>query len=221
MVRRASTAPAPGHIDVTRSPPARGRRASRRGCAMARSTTAVLEPHEIALIRGGRRAAVTVAVLDLHLRGVVRAGRKGTMRTSGPATGAALPPLTGAVHAALYRPAGMSQLLERQGVRAALAEARDALVSAGLLRTFPPGRTGAARRSLKELRDRHPLPADRAGLPAGEILLAVALYGDRALTALVPRFTREAGLTGRGGTTERELPGASCGSGGGVSCGSV
>jgi len=189
---------------------------------MARSTTVVLEPHEIALIRGGRRAAVTVAVLDLHLRGVVRAGRTGTMRTSGPATGAALPPLTGAVHTALYRPAGMGQLLERQGVRAALAGARDALVSAGLLRTFPPGRTGAARRSLKELRDRHPLPADRPGQPAAaEILFAVALYGDRALTALVPRFTREAGLTGRGGTTERELPGASCGSGGGVSCGSV
>ncbi|MFI6560131.1 TIGR04222 domain-containing membrane protein [Streptomyces sp. NPDC050534] len=218
MVQRASTTPVLGHIEVTRSPPARGRRASRRGCAMARSTTVVLEPHEIALIRGGRRAAVTVAVLDLHLRGVVRAG---TMRTSGPATGAALPPLTGAVHAALYRPAGMGQLLQRQAVRTALAEARDDLMSAGLLRGFPPGRTGAARRSLRELRDRHPLPADRAGQPAAEILFAVALYGDRALTALVPRFTREAGLTGRGGTTERELPGASCGSGGGLSCASV
>lgn len=188
---------------------------------MARSTTVVLEPHEIALVRGGRRAAVTVAVLDLHLRGVVRAGRRGTVRTTGPATGAALPPLTRAVHAALHRPAGIGQLLERRGVRAALAEARDALASAGLLRTFPPGRTGAARRSLKELRERHPLPADRAGLPDEEILFAVALYGDRALTALVPGFTRDAGLTGRGGTTERSLPGASCGSGGGLSCGSV
>ncbi|MFE7170438.1 TIGR04222 domain-containing membrane protein [Streptomyces sp. NPDC057616] len=188
---------------------------------MARSTTVVLEPHDVALIRGGRRAAVTVAVLELHLRGVVRAGRPGTMRTSGPATGTALGPLAKAVHAALHRPAGMGQLLERQGVRTALAEARSALAAAGLLRVFPPGRTGAARRSLKELRDRHPLPADRAGVPAEEILFAVALYGDRALTALVPRFARDAGLTGRGGTTERELPGASCGSGGGMSCASV
>lgn len=187
---------------------------------MARSDTVALQPHEIALIRGGRRAAVTVAVLDLHLRGAVRAGRPGTMRTSGPAVRAALPPLTGAVHAALHRPAGMGQLLQRRTVREALAGTRDTLASAGLLRAFPPGRTGVARRSLKELRGRHPLPADRAGLPAREILFAVALYGERALTALVPRFAREAGLTGRGGTTERELPGASCGSGG-LSCASV
>lgn len=148
-----------------------------------------------------------------------RAGRAGTLRTTGPVRGVALPPLTGAVHAALYRPAGLGRLLERQAVRAALAELRAGLVTAGWLRAFPPGRTGAARRSLKQPRDRHPLPADRAGLPAEEILLAVALYGDRALTALAPRFARDAGLTGRGGSTERESPGLSCGSGSGMSCG--
>ncbi|MFG2786314.1 TIGR04222 domain-containing membrane protein [Streptomyces sp. NPDC048419] len=219
MVQRASTAPALGHIDITRSLPARGRRAPRRGCAMARSTTVVLEPHEIALVRGGRRAAVTVAVLDLHLRGVVRAGRRGTMRTTGPATGTALPRLTRAVHAALHRPAGMGQLLERRGVRTAPAEARDALASAGLLRAFPPGRTGAARRSLKELRAAS--AARGPGRPDGrKDPVRGRLYGDRALTALVPGFTRDAVLTGRGGTTERALPGASCGSGG-LSCASA
>lgn len=66
-------------------------------------------------------------------------------------------------------------------------------MSAGLLRAFPPGRTGAARRSLKQLRDRHPLPAGRAGLPVEEILFVVALYGDRALMALAPRFARDGG----------------------------
>ncbi|MEV0203998.1 TIGR04222 domain-containing membrane protein [Streptomyces sp. NPDC050788] len=156
-----------------------------------------------------------------HGGGGPRADRTGTLRTSGPARGVALPPLTGAVHAALYRPAGMGQLLERRSVRTALAELRADLVSAGLLRAFPPGRTGVARRSLKQLRDRHPLPAGRAGLPAEEILFAVALYGDRALTALAPRFARDGGLTGRGGSTEREQPGLSCGSGSGMSCGAV
>ncbi|MFJ3303737.1 TIGR04222 domain-containing membrane protein [Streptomyces sp. NPDC086549] len=206
--------------------PARGRRAPARGCAMSGSSTIRLEPHEIAWIRGGPRAAVQVSVLDLHLRGAVGAGRAGTMRSSGPVKGQAgqagktLPPLTKAVHAALYRPAGLRQLLDRQGVRSALADLRRELAAAGLLRAFPPGRTRAARRALKELRERHPLPAGRAGLSAEDTLLAVALYGDRALTALTPRFAREAGLTGRGGTTERELP-RSSGGGGGFTCGSV
>ncbi|MET8451318.1 TIGR04222 domain-containing membrane protein [Streptomyces sp. NPDC005209] len=181
------------------------------------------EPHEIARIRGGPRAAVTVAVLDLHLRGAVGAGRGGTMRTTGPVDDDNLPPLARAVHSALYRPAGMRQLLGRQGVRTALARLVDDLTAAGLLRTFPPGRTGAARRTLKELRARHPLPARRSGLSARDTLLLVALHGDRALTALAPRFAGEAGLIGRGGSTERVLRGSSEGSGGGggFSCGSV
>jgi hypothetical protein len=48
------------------------------------------------------------------------------------------------------------------------------------------------------VRDRHPLPADRAGLPVEEILFAVALYGDRALTALAPRFALDGGADGPG-----------------------
>jgi hypothetical protein len=189
---------------------------------MNSATTSRPEPHEIALLRGGPRAAVTVAVLALHLRGVAKAGRPGTMRTSGAAAGAGtLPPLTKAVHAALYRPAGMRQLLDRRGVRDALAALREELTAAGLLRTFPPGRTRAARATLRALRRQHPLPVDREGHSPEDTLLAVALYGDRALTALVPRFAQEAGLVGRGGTTEREL-GQSWGSGsggGGVTCG--
>lgn len=187
---------------------------------MSGTPTVRLEPYEIALVRGGPRAAVTVAVLDLHLRGAVGAGRAGTMRTSGPVSGQELPPLTRAVHAALYRSAGMRQLLDRQGVRSALAETRRSLTAAGLLRTFPPGRPRTARRALKELREQHPLPTHRTGLPAQETLLAVALYGDRALTALAPRFAREAGLTGRGGITDHDVPRSSCG-GGGFTCGSV
>jgi hypothetical protein len=184
---------------------------------MSGGPTIRLQPHEVALLRGGHRAAVTVSVLALHLRGEVQPGRAGTMRTSGVAADAgALPPLTRAVRSALYRPAGMRQLLERQGVRQALAQARGDLVAAGLLRRFPPRRTRAARVLLKSLRARLPLPAGREGVPVEEVLLAVALYGDRALTLLVPRFAGAAGLVGRGGTTERALPQSS---GGGFVCG--
>jgi hypothetical protein len=185
---------------------------------MNRGTTIRLEPHELALLRGGSRAAVTVAVVALHLHGAVGAGRAGTMRTSG-AVGGALPALEKAVHGALYRPAGMRQLLDRQAVRRALSELRGELTAAGLLRAFPPGRTGSARRTLKALREEHPLPASRAGLSKEDLLIAVALHGDQALTTLVPRFTREAGLVGKGGTTELELRQSWGGGGGGFSCG--
>ncbi|MGW0954455.1 TIGR04222 domain-containing membrane protein [Streptomyces sp. NPDC002545] len=185
-----------------------------------------LAPHEIAFLRGGRRAAVTVAVLALRARGAVGPGRGGTMRTTGPAHGAgadlpALPHLTKTVHAALYRPAGMRQLLDREPVALALIDLRYELTVAGLLRVFPPGRTRAGRRTLRDLRDRHPLPPTGRGLSFDDRLLAVALYGDRALTRLMPRFAREGGLLGRGGTTERELPQSWGGGSGGFSCASV
>jgi hypothetical protein len=187
---------------------------------MRGTTTIPGDPYAIALLRGGARAAVTVAVLGLHLRGAVEAGRPGTMRTCGPAAGAPLPPLARAVHATLYRPAGVRQLPERRGVREALGELRAELATAGLLRTVLPGPTVRARRALRDLRGGHPLPGHRSGLSVDDKLLLVALHGDRALTALAPRFTREAGLTGPGGTTEREPPG-SWGGGGGFGCGTV
>ncbi|MFG2353297.1 TIGR04222 domain-containing membrane protein [Streptomyces sp. NPDC048521] len=157
------------------------------------------DPCAVALLRGGGRAAVTVAVLGLHLRGAVEAGRPGTLRKTG--TGGAGPfrhPLEKAVRTGLYRPAGPSELPGRAVVRRALARMRAELVAAGLLRALPPGRTRAARRLLAELRARHPLPGGPDGLPEDEVLLAVALYGERALTVLTPRFAREGGLTGRG-----------------------
>ncbi|MET7483860.1 TIGR04222 domain-containing membrane protein [Streptomyces sp. NPDC005538] len=190
---------------------------------MSGGPTIRLQPHEVALLRGGDRAAVTVAVLTLHLRGAVRAGQPGTMRTYGPAADAgSLPHLAKAVHSALYRPAGIRQLLERRVVRDALAELRSDLVTAGLRRGFPPYRTRTARALLKSLRAQLPLPAGREGLSAEELLLAVALYGDRALSSLVPRFAGAAGLVGRGGDTERGLPQSwGEGSGGGFTCGVV
>ncbi|MFG2121078.1 TIGR04222 domain-containing membrane protein [Streptomyces sp. NPDC048710] len=189
---------------------------------MAGTTRIPTEPQALALLRGGARAAVTVAVLGLHLRGAVKAWRPGTMRTSGPAPGSPLTTLAKAVHTGLYRPAGMRQLLDRRPVREALGELRADLVGAGLLRAVLPGPTRAGRRALKDLRARHPLPARRSGLSPEDKLLLAALHGDKALAVLAPRFTREAGLTGRGGTTERELP-RSWGSsgGGGFSCGVV
>ncbi|MFD8999831.1 TIGR04222 domain-containing membrane protein [Streptomyces sp. NPDC059582] len=191
---------------------------------MSSDATSRLEPHEIARLRGGPRAAVTVAVLDLHLRGAAAAGRPGTMRSAGPATGQPLAPLAKAVHAALHRPAGLRQLLDRPVVRRALTDLRGELGAAGLLRAFPPGRTRAGRRTLRTLRAEHPLPADGSGLSTRDKLLAVALYGDRALTGLVPRFAREAGLVGRGGSTEWDLPqswSGGGGGGGGAGCGTA
>ncbi|MEV8542120.1 TIGR04222 domain-containing membrane protein [Streptomyces sp. NPDC051572] len=190
---------------------------------MSGAPTIRLQPHEVALLRGGSRAAVTVAVVALHLRGEVRAGRAGTMRASGVAAGAgALPRLTKAVHSALYRPAGMRELLGRRGVDEALGELRGDLVAAGLLRRVPPRRTRAARVLLKSLRTQHPFPAGREGLLWDDVLLAVALYGDKALGSLVPRFAEAAGLVGRGGIADQGLPQSwGGGSGGGFTCGAV
>ncbi|MFI6622685.1 TIGR04222 domain-containing membrane protein [Streptomyces sp. NPDC050528] len=188
---------------------------------MSGDPTIRLQPHEVALLRGGSRAAVTVAVVALHLRGEVRVWRPGTVRTSGVAAGAGtLPRLTKAVHSALYRPAGMRELLGRRGVSEALGELRGDLVAAGLLRRIPPRRTRAARVLLKSLRAQHPFPAGREGVPSDDILLSVALYGDKALGSLVSRFAGEAGLIGRGGVADEGLPRAwGGGSGGGFTCG--
>ncbi|ARP74471.1 TIGR04222 domain-containing membrane protein [Streptomyces pluripotens] len=164
---------------------------------MESTTSLPADPHAIALLRGGARAAVTVAVLGLHLRGAVEAGR-GTLRTSGPVPRESAPTLARAVHATLHRPAGLRQLLDRRGVRDALAGLRGELGTAGLLRTVLPGPTFRARRALKDLRGGHPLPAHRYGLSVEDKLLLVALHGDKALSALAPRFTREAGLTDQG-----------------------
>ncbi|MFJ4950066.1 TIGR04222 domain-containing membrane protein [Streptomyces sp. NPDC088760] len=157
------------------------------------------DPYAVALLRGGDRAAVMVAVLGLHLRGAVEAGRPGTLRRTG--TGRAelvRHPLEKAVRTGLYRPAGPRELPGRAVVGRALARMRAELAADGLLRVLPPRRTRATRRLLAELRERRPLPDGPDGLPEEEALLAAALYGERALTVLVPRFAREAGLTGRG-----------------------
>ncbi|MEV1068615.1 TIGR04222 domain-containing membrane protein [Streptomyces sp. NPDC050263] len=167
-----------------------------------------LEPYEVALMRGGTRSAVTVAVLALHLRGLVDAGRQGRIRATGGAgtVGAAaspedlgddLPPLPKAVYAALQRPAGIAELEARPGVHGALCELRTKLVGARMLRSLPPRRTRAARHALRALRAEHPLPADRKGLSPDDILIAVALHGEPALSVVAARFALRAGLTAR------------------------
>lgn len=196
-----------------------------------------LQPHEIALLRGGPRAAVMVAVVGLHLRGAVEAGRPGTLRTAEPVVAdtvpgqspPSLPPLESAVHASLEEPCGLRPLVRRSDIRLAVALMRIPLAEAGLLRYPLLGPTRAARRHVRDLRESHPLPADRRGLSDRDRLLAVALHGEAALRALVPRFALRAGLIaraevagqgfhsrsprggGRGGTTY------SCGGGGGGS----
>lgn len=163
-----------------------------------------LRPHEVALLRDGPRAAVTVALVALHLRGLVEPGRPGTLRavTADPTVVAdaqepPLPPLGAAVLTAVRRTAASRKVARDPDVRLALALMRVPLAGAGLL-SYPmlsPNR--AARSGLRALRDAHPLPANRRGLSEDDTLLAVALYGEAALRALVPRFALRAGLTAR------------------------
>ncbi|OQR59507.1 hypothetical protein B6E66_35300 [Streptomyces maremycinicus] len=169
---------------------------------MSGGTSVRLEPYEVALLRGGPRAAVTVAVLALRLSGLADAGRPGRIRATavtGTASAAqpALPPLPQAVYAALPRPASIAELEARPGVREALSALRAELVAAGMLRSLPPRRTRAARRALRALRDGHPLPAGRKGPSTDDVLMAVALYGEPALSVLAARFALRAGLIAR------------------------
>ncbi|MFF1440257.1 hypothetical protein [Streptomyces sp. NPDC058295] len=66
-----------------------------------------------------------------------------------------------------------------------------------MLRSLPPRRTRAARRALRALRDAHPLPAGRKGLSTDDVLMAVALHGEPALSVLAARFALRAGLIAR------------------------
>ncbi|WP_037681497.1 hypothetical protein [Streptomyces griseus] len=200
--------------------------------------TARLEPHEIALLRGGPRAAVTVAVVGLQLRGEVEPGPPGTARTTPLVADAApghsrppLPPLESAVRACLEEPREPRKLARRSDIRLAVALMRVPLADAGLLRYPLLGPTFAARRHLRDLQRQHPLPTGRHGLTDHDKLLAVALHGEAALRALFPRFALRAGLLARaevadkgfhgrprgGGTGGAGLPSSyySCGGGGG------
>lgn len=173
------------------------------------ATAVLLGPHEIAMLRGGPRAAVTVAVVALHLRGAVESGRPGTLRREPfPGRPDAPPhrhPLEQAVRVGLYRPAGIRELLVRAVVRRALSRMRAELAAAGLLRLVRASPTRDARRYVADLRRNTPVPEQRAGLAEEDVLLAVALHGAPALTALVPAFTAEAGLTGRGAAADEGL----------------
>ncbi|MFG3545833.1 TIGR04222 domain-containing membrane protein [Streptomyces sp. NPDC047725] len=185
-----------------------------------------LAPHEVALLRGGPRAAVTVAVVDLYLRGAVEPGPPGTVRAlpSQPGTGANPPsPLAEAVRGCLDEPMGVRRLTRHADVRLAVALMRIPLAEAGLLRYPLLGPTRGARGRVRELRERHPLPAGRHGLTAEERLLAVALYDTAALRVLLPRFALRAGLVERVEVDGKGLLGHSPRGGGGgslYSCGS-
>ncbi|MDQ0752359.1 hypothetical protein QF034_006590 [Streptomyces africanus] len=194
---------------------------------MGDGTAVRLEPHEIALLGDGPRAAVTVAVVDLYLRGLVVADRPGTMRAGvADAVSAERPPspLAQEVHACLHEPAGLRTLVKDPGVRLAVALMRIPLAEAGLLRYPLLGPTRGARRHVRELRQRHPLPAGRRGLTDHDRLLAVALHGEAAVRLLVPRFALRAGLIRRAevggkGLLKHSPRGTGGGGGGYFSCG--
>ncbi|MEU3894743.1 TIGR04222 domain-containing membrane protein [Streptomyces sp. NPDC045251] len=162
--------------------------------------TVRLEPHEVALLRGGPRAAVTVAVVDLYMRGAVEAGPPGTVRALGSEPGAAATPLPALAETALRclgEPLSIRRLTRRPDVRLAVALMRIPLAEDGMLRYPLLGPTRAARRRVRALQERHPLPTGRRGLTADDRLLAVALHDVDALRALFPRFALRAGLVER------------------------
>ncbi|HZF90292.1 TIGR04222 domain-containing membrane protein [Streptomyces sp.] len=175
--------------------------------------TAALAPHEIALLRGGPRAAVTVAVVALHLRGVLEPARPGTLWAAAEAGANGL---EDAVVRALRRPTRFRRLMRDPEVRLAVAEMRIPLAEAGLLRWPFLGPTRGARRDVADLRARHRLPAGRRGLTDDDKLLAVALYGDAALRALVPRFAFRSGLLPRAEVADVRGTSPSWGYGGGA-----
>ncbi|WCN03999.1 TIGR04222 domain-containing membrane protein [Streptomyces sp. M92] len=162
--------------------------------------TVRLEPHEVALLRGGPRAAVTVAVVDLYMRGAVEAGPPGTVRALDAEPGIAarpLPPLAETVRWCLDEPLSIRRLTRQPDVRLAVALMRIPLAEAGMLRPPLLGPTRAARRRVRALRERHPPPAGRRGMTADDRLLAVALHDVAALRVLFPRFALRAGLVER------------------------
>ncbi|MDN0200696.1 TIGR04222 domain-containing membrane protein [Streptomyces sp. S.PNR 29] len=183
-----------------------------------------LEPHEMALLRGGPRAAVTVAVVGLYLRGAAQAGRTGTIRaleavTDSEESPPALPPLEGAVYASLQKPCGLRELVRRSEIRLAVALMRIPLAKAGLLRYPLLGPTRGARRHVRDLQEQHPLPRSRRGLTDHDKLVAVALHGEAALPVLVPRFALRAGLIPRADVADKGMLRHSSRGGGGGSSG--
>ncbi|MEU3661009.1 TIGR04222 domain-containing membrane protein [Streptomyces sp. NPDC032940] len=182
------------------------------------------DPYEIALLRGGPRAAVTVAVVDLYLRGAVDAGPPGTVRATRTVPAAPVPPLAEAVRLACRdEPLSPRKLARHTGVRLAVSLLRIPLAEAGLLRYPLLGPTRAARRTVRSLQERHPLPGSRRGLPDADKLLAVALHDVAALRVLLPRFALRAGLTERVEVADkgmlRHSPRGGSGGGGVYYCG--
>ncbi|MEV4945534.1 TIGR04222 domain-containing membrane protein [Streptomyces sp. NPDC053755] len=121
-------------------------------------------------------------------------GRAGLVRPPGrtPAVRALLGcvPLTVAAGLLTARPSGAALAL-------ALGLGTLPLLGAAALFLLPPT-SRAAHRLLAGLRERHPLPADRAEVTDGELVqLYVALYGDPALALFLPRFSRDGGLLAR------------------------
>ncbi|MFD7768339.1 TIGR04222 domain-containing membrane protein [Streptomyces sp. NPDC059787] len=170
-------------------------------------------PHELALLAGGPRAAVIVAVVALHLRGAVEPGAAHTVVAVGNEAGRALPPLPtpeddvpaelrvpyleSAVYRRLHKPCHVRELLRDPDVRWAVDTLRNGLAETGMVSPPALGTTRAARRRLQVLSTASPVPASGDGLSEEEKLLAVALHGQAALRAVVPRFALRAGLTER------------------------
>jgi hypothetical protein len=163
---------------------------------------AVAEPQtpeyvRLAFLVDGRFAATAAVLAELHAQGAVDAGRARTVKL---AEGSRVSP-TGferIVWNALHGSTSPGALAALPSVMGAFTALRRRLVSEGLLRRgvpsrwFLPARTRAGRRVLAEARVRVPVSADGA-----EVGMQVALYGNEALNALMPKFAKAAGLLAR------------------------
>ena len=199
-----------------------------RGGRRAAVTVALVALHQRGAVAAGRRGTIRANGGPGRTRDPVQLGVHGSLhRALGIRVLAAQPKARRAVDAlraelggaGLVRPAGRLRaartllvcapatvlagllLSEPSGAGLALALVIGAgPVAAALFLFRLPATTGAARRLLRALRERHPLPAHRREVTDGELVqLYVALYGDPALALFLPRFSRDGGLLGRGG----------------------
>lgn len=174
-----------------------------------RRDSTVFEPDYavVGCVRDGRFAAVA-AVLDvLHERGLVVAGSTGTAHRSDAVT----PPphsFERQVWSSIHGSVPPGALMARPTVDAALNDLRRRARRLGLIRwllpvrTLSPARTRRGRQLIQSAASHYPWPPspEHAAQSIEErIGLAVALYGNLALEALMPRFARDSGLLSRAG----------------------
>lgn len=162
----------------------------------------------VGYLRDGRFTAVASALAVLHGRGLVEAGRAGTVRRSEVNVTAPQDDFERLVWSAIHGFVSPGALMSRPHVDQALNDLRRRARRLGLLRwylpvrDFLPSRTRLGRNLVDAAWRDYPWPPSPETTDTEldqRIGMAVALYGNTALTALMPDFARDSGLLDRAG----------------------